>query len=449
MRRCADDSSSARTRNSRLCPSKPSNRPTVPSIATGCPATSRSSWRLAKQLRQSYCQPLSSVPSDPFLPRAAIAVAKGAQRSLEQWNEKLDGVQVFFHGFAVALLASTALSDELRRHFQHASAQLQRELGVSWPVYWRLAFAHLPELRLRTVCTGLEEQVDHVASLLRSLLCHCVVVDEQEKPLVHIICCHPLHKGRLGIARRSKARQSCGLVLARTQGVNKLPRATTPPKVLQREGHWELLEQDHGHHLGRIHKQSLLACLGKVDEPQRVTHINQDVAAVEVAVLMHAQGLVVRQPRVVSGLQQTLKLLKQAHEGLARVFVAPHSRVAVVDQAVLEFLCVAAHLADAAVQHRGRRVPLCQIRVLCTVRHAKGEDERSDDATQGTFDEPFRLCCESIGAPAGLERKRAQWTTRPPQLLHHSHHVCVDLKTGLRCELPDDMLLESGDQLGI
>eukprot|EP00964_Phaeocystis_antarctica_P039988 scaffold22842_cov65-Phaeocystis_antarctica.AAC.7 len=87
-----------------------------------------------------------------------------------------------------------------------------------------------------------------------------------------------------------------GLVFARAQGVNELLRAATPPKVLQREGHWELLKQDHGHHFGRVHKQSLLSGLGKVDEPQRVAHVDQDVAAVEVAVLVHAEGLVLCQP---------------------------------------------------------------------------------------------------------------------------------------------------------
>eukprot|EP00964_Phaeocystis_antarctica_P038515 scaffold22030_cov66-Phaeocystis_antarctica.AAC.6 len=298
--------------------------------------------RLAQQLCQRLCQPLNSVPSDPLLPRAAIAVAKGAQRSLEQWKEKLDWVQVRFDGFAIALLASAALSDELCRHFQHASAQLQRELGVGRPVCWRLALAHLPELRLLPICARLEEQVNHVASLFCSLLCHCVVLDEREEPL----------------------------------GVNKFLRAATPLKVLQREGHWELLKQDHGYHLGRVHKQRLLTRLGKVDEPQRVAHVDQDIAAVEVAVLVHAEGLVVGQPGRVCGLQQTLKLLKQAHEGLARVFVAPHSRVAVVDQAVLELLCLKAvylrvpvlcepaglrlqHLADAAIQQRRRIVTLC------------------------------------------------------------------------------------------
>ena len=84
-------------------------------------------------------------------------VAKGAQRSLEQWKEKLDGVQVFFCGFFKALLASAALSKELHRYLQHARAQLQRELGVGRPVSWRLVFAHLPELRLLPICAGLEE----------------------------------------------------------------------------------------------------------------------------------------------------------------------------------------------------------------------------------------------------------------------------------------------------
>eukprot|EP00964_Phaeocystis_antarctica_P001033 scaffold591_cov65-Phaeocystis_antarctica.AAC.5 len=196
--------------------------------------------RLAQQLRQRFRQPLSGVPSDPLLPRAAIAIAKGAQRSLEQWKEKLGGVQVLVNG--VALLASAAIHDELRRHFQHARAQLQRELGVGRP------------LRLLPICAGLEEHVDHVASLFRSLLCHCVVFDEQEEPPEAAICCHPLHKCRLGLAFRSKARQSFGLVLARAQGINKFLRAATPLKVVQREGHWELLEQDHGHHLGRVHK---------------------------------------------------------------------------------------------------------------------------------------------------------------------------------------------------
>eukprot|EP00964_Phaeocystis_antarctica_P084490 scaffold53217_cov71-Phaeocystis_antarctica.AAC.6 len=46
-----------------------------------------------------------------------------------------------------------------------------------------------------------------------------------------------------------------------------------------------------------------------------------------------------------------LELLDQAHEGLARVFVAPHSRVAVVDQAVLEFLCVAAPSSKGGVEY--------------------------------------------------------------------------------------------------
>eukprot|EP00964_Phaeocystis_antarctica_P009115 scaffold4936_cov73-Phaeocystis_antarctica.AAC.10 len=95
------------------------------------------------------------------------------------------------------------------------------------------------------------------------------------------------------------------------------------------------------------------------------------------------------------------------------------------------------HLADAAVH------------AVCTIWCAEGEDQRSYDSSQGTFDEPFRLCCESIGAFAGLERKRTERPTRSPQLLHHSHDVCVDLKTGLRCKLPDYVLLEGGDQLGI
>eukprot|EP00964_Phaeocystis_antarctica_P001796 scaffold934_cov69-Phaeocystis_antarctica.AAC.4 len=58
--------------------------------------------------------------------------------------------------------------------------------------------------------------------------------------------------------------------------------------------------------------------------------------------LVHEEGLVICQPGRICGLEQALELLEQAYEGLARVFVAPHSRVAVVDQAVLEFLCVAA-----------------------------------------------------------------------------------------------------------
>eukprot|EP00964_Phaeocystis_antarctica_P076990 scaffold47693_cov67-Phaeocystis_antarctica.AAC.4 len=131
-----------------------------------------------------------------------------------------------------------------------------------------------------------------------------------------------------------------GLILARALGVNELLRAATPPKVFQREGHWELLKQDHGHHLGRVHKQGLLARLGKVDEPQRVAHVDQDVSAVKVAVLVHAEGLVICQPGQIAGLDQTLELLDQDYECLARVFVAPHSRVAVVDKAVLELLCL-------------------------------------------------------------------------------------------------------------
>eukprot|EP00964_Phaeocystis_antarctica_P018238 scaffold10099_cov66-Phaeocystis_antarctica.AAC.1 len=173
-------------------------------------------------------------------------------------------------------------------------------------------------------------------------------------------------------------------------------------------------EAEHGHHLGRVHKQRLLARLGKVDEPQRVAHVDQDVAAVEVAML-----------------------LDQAHEGLARVFVTPHSRVAVVDQAMLEYLCSLVlavdlcepagsrveHRVDATVQQQRRLVTLCQIRALCTFRHAEGEDERSDDAPQGTFDEPVRLCCGSLRALVGLESKSAQRPTCSPQLLHHSHNV--------------------------
>eukprot|EP00964_Phaeocystis_antarctica_P104362 scaffold69491_cov72-Phaeocystis_antarctica.AAC.2 len=258
--------------------------------------------RLAKHLGQRFRQPPSGVPSDPLLPRAAITVAKGAQRSLEQWKEKLDGVQVRFHGFAIALFAPAALSDELRRHLQHASAQLQRELGVGRPGCWRLAFSHLPELIMVPICAGLDEQVNHVARLLCSLLCHCVVIYEREEPLkalVAAICCHLLHKCRLGITRRSKRRQSFGLLLAGAQGVSKLLRAATPLEVIQRKGHWELLKQDHGHHLRCVHEQSLLARLGKVDEPQRVAHVDQDIAAVEVAVLVSAEGLVLCQPGLI------------------------------------------------------------------------------------------------------------------------------------------------------
>eukprot|EP00964_Phaeocystis_antarctica_P118564 scaffold82349_cov62-Phaeocystis_antarctica.AAC.2 len=102
--------------------------------------------RLAQQRCQRLCQLLNSVPSHLFLPRAAIAVAKSAQRALEQWKEEMDGVKVLLNGFSIALLASAAVRNELRRHLQHASTQLQRELGVGRPVCWRLAFAHLPEL---------------------------------------------------------------------------------------------------------------------------------------------------------------------------------------------------------------------------------------------------------------------------------------------------------------
>eukprot|EP00964_Phaeocystis_antarctica_P039987 scaffold22842_cov65-Phaeocystis_antarctica.AAC.6 len=184
MRRCADNSSPALARNSRFCPSPPSSRPAVSSIAIGCPATSRNS--------------VASTRSDAgndnggWRSSAAIAVAKSAQRSLEQWKKKLDGVHVRYNGVTIALLASAAVHDQLRCHLQHPSAQLQRELGVGWPVWWRFAFAYLPELRLHTVCAGIEEQINHVASFFRSLLCHCVVFDEREKPLVAAICCQPL-----------------------------------------------------------------------------------------------------------------------------------------------------------------------------------------------------------------------------------------------------------------
>eukprot|EP00964_Phaeocystis_antarctica_P076989 scaffold47693_cov67-Phaeocystis_antarctica.AAC.3 len=104
----------------------------------------------------------------------------------------MDGVQIRFSGFAIALLALAALSDELCRHLQHASAQLQRDLGVSRPLCWRLALAHLPELRLLIICAGLDEQINHTACLFRSLLCHCVVFDEREEPLADVICCQPL-----------------------------------------------------------------------------------------------------------------------------------------------------------------------------------------------------------------------------------------------------------------
>eukprot|EP00964_Phaeocystis_antarctica_P103962 scaffold69169_cov66-Phaeocystis_antarctica.AAC.5 len=169
--------------------------------------------RLAKQLRQRFRQPLNGVPSNPLLPRAAIAVAESPLQLLRQGLVRVD-------------CSPRPAPSSLSARESTAAARV-----------WRMSASQLaagvrssPELRLLTICAGLEEQVDHVASLLRSLLCHCVVFDEREEPLEAAIYCHPLHKGRLrlALAFHSKACQSFGLILARAQGVNELLRATTP-----------------------------------------------------------------------------------------------------------------------------------------------------------------------------------------------------------------------------
>ena len=51
------------------------------------------------------------------------------------------------------------------------------------------------------------------------------------------------------------------------------------------------VREAYGEHLGRIDKRVAKAGLSKVNEPQRAAHVDEDVARIQIAVLLGEQGL--------------------------------------------------------------------------------------------------------------------------------------------------------------